>query len=147
MIWDPWVIFDIPIHPNPEKFDFEPALTKKIVTQKRHFLPFFCLWLYFFDISVQKRPLKPIFFGKLVKFPIICHQKHVHTTKLLSTRLFSQKWNFTRPIPQTVSYADLLIQNHRRLGDFPGDLGSNREIFWEILGSNREILCSYKTFI
>ena len=91
MIWDPWVIFDIPIHPNPEKFDFEPALTKKIVTQKRHFLPFFCLWLYFLDISVQKRPIKPIFFGKLVKFPIICHQKHVHTTKLLTTRLFFYK--------------------------------------------------------
>ena len=75
-----------------------------IATKKRHFLPFFCLWLYFLDISVQKRPLKPIFFGKLVKFPIICHQKHVHTTKLLSTRLFLQKWNFTGPIPQTVSY-------------------------------------------
>ncbi len=24
----------MPIHPNPEKLDFEPGLTKKIVTQK-----------------------------------------------------------------------------------------------------------------
>ena len=41
MIWDSWVIFDMPIHPNPEKLDFEPGLTKKIVTQKEVILVFF----------------------------------------------------------------------------------------------------------
>jgi len=31
----------MPIHPNPEKLDFEPGLTKKIVTQKEVILVFF----------------------------------------------------------------------------------------------------------
>jgi len=47
MIRDSWVIFDIPIHPNPEKFDFEPAVTKKIVTQKGVILVFFGQNTYF----------------------------------------------------------------------------------------------------
>jgi hypothetical protein len=61
MIRDSWVIFDIPIHPNPEKFDFEPAVTKKIVTQKGVILVFFWPKYLFLPKNDENNHLKCTF--------------------------------------------------------------------------------------